>query len=519
MPLATGNRRMPAIAPVIAFMSTSQERHRRLVVRLITIVYWLLIFEGVLRKWIFPQWGRQLFFIRDPFVLLAYALVVTKRTRISGPIVFEIWGILGFAGLVSVVVHGVMGGGASPLLAAYGWRNYFLYMPLSFVIARYFHRRDLERIVKGTLVTAILMAGLVTAQITASKNAPINAGSGANPDDVYKPATTTGGVVRAAGTFTSDLALTAFVTSSLCMAIAVWVMPARLRPVRLPLLLTATASLVTCLGVSGSRGALLWAAAILCAAIAGLSVVGRDMQFKAIAAAVAIAAVGFAVIPVAFPHSTEAFVRRWDGAGMSESRAYGSGGVFARAVYEIIVFRTLIGDAPALGYGLGTAGNAAWILKTRGQIIPFYSHDQFNAAETDWGRNLLELGPVLGFSYILFRVTFVIWLAGRALKATRSSGNPFPWLFAVYVGALISYGEMTANGTLNGYAWVFAGFCMAATQSLCNNRAPRWQTGARKARPAPLLGCRPDYEANGPGRLAQVAEDVPRGTGRTVNGI
>jgi hypothetical protein len=486
MRLATGNRRMLAVAPVIASISTSQEQHRRLVVRLITIVYWLLIFEGVLRKWVFPQWGRQLFFIRDPFVLLAYALVITKRTRISGPIVFEIWGILGFAGLVSVVVHDIMGGGASPLLAAYGWRNYFLYMPLSFVMARYFHRRDLERIVKGTLVTAILMAGLVTGQIAASKNALINAGSGTNPDDVYKPSTTTGGVVRAAGTFTSDLGLTAFVTSSLCIAIAAWVMPARLRPVRLPLLLTATAALVTCLGVSGSRGALLWAGAIFCAAIAGLSVAGRHMQFKAIAAAVAIAAVGFAVIPVAFPHTTEAFVRRWDDVGVSESRAYGSGGVFARAVHEIVAFRTLIGDAPPLGYGLGTAGNAAWILKTRGQIIPFYSRDQFNAAETDWGRNLLELGPVLGFSYILFRVTFVIWLAGRALKATRSSGNPFPWLFAVYVGALISYGEMTANGTLNGYAWVFAGFCMAAAQNLCNRRVPGSQAGIRRPSSGPL---------------------------------
>jgi hypothetical protein len=482
MPLATRYRRMPAVAPEIASMSTSQEQHRRLVVRIITIVYWLLIFEGVLRKWVFPQWGRQLFFIRDPFVLLAYALVITKRTRISGPIVFEIWSILGFAGLVSVVVHGVMGGGASPTLAAYGWRNYFLYMPLSFVMARYFHRRDLERIVKGTLVMAILMAGLVTAQIGASKNALINAGSGTNPDDVYQASTTTGGVVRAAGTFTSDLGLTAFVTSSLCMAIAVWVMPARLRPVRLPLLLTATAALVTCLGVSGSRGALLWTGAIFCAAIAGLSVAGRHMEFKAIAAAVAIAAVGFAVIPVAFPRTTEAFARRWDGAGASETRAYGSGGVFARAVHEIVAFRSLSGDAPPLGYGLGSAGNAAWILKTRGQIIPlrFYSRDQFDAAETDWGRNLLELGPVLGFSYILFRVTFVIWLAGRALKATRSSGNPFPWLFAVYVGALISYGEMTANGTLNGFAWVFAGFCMAATQNLCNSRVPRSQAGMRK---------------------------------------
>ena len=92
--------------------------------------------------------------------------------------------------------------------------------------------------------------------------APINAGFGNSPDEVYKLQTTTGGVVRATGTFTSDLGLTAFLASTLAIGIAIWVMPAYSRPIRLPLLMAAMASLVTSLGVSGSRGALLWSGAI-----------------------------------------------------------------------------------------------------------------------------------------------------------------------------------------------------------------------------------------------------------------
>ena len=85
-------------------------------------------------------------------------------------------------------------------------------------------------------------------------------------------------------------------------------------------------------------------------------------------------------------------------------------------------------------------------------LVPFNSADQKNAAETDWGRNILELGPPLGFCFIFFRVAFMIWLAARALAAARASGDPTPWLLAVYVGALLPYGQVTANGTLNGYA-------------------------------------------------------------------
>src|SRR5262245_66481114 len=52
----------------------SRERARRRVVGLVLLVYLLLIFEGSLRKWLLPQLSLYIFFIRDPFVLIAYLL-------------------------------------------------------------------------------------------------------------------------------------------------------------------------------------------------------------------------------------------------------------------------------------------------------------------------------------------------------------------------------------------------------------------------------------------------------------
>lgn len=37
------------------------EKARRRMVQLIFLIYWLRIFEGALRKWVFPQYFRELF--------------------------------------------------------------------------------------------------------------------------------------------------------------------------------------------------------------------------------------------------------------------------------------------------------------------------------------------------------------------------------------------------------------------------------------------------------------------------
>ncbi len=42
-------------------------------------VYLLLIFEGAIRKWMFPSLAQVLFFVRDPFVLTAYVLALPAR--------------------------------------------------------------------------------------------------------------------------------------------------------------------------------------------------------------------------------------------------------------------------------------------------------------------------------------------------------------------------------------------------------------------------------------------------------
>ena len=55
--------------------------------RLIWLYFWLLMFEGALRKWV-PPLSAPLLVVRDPLVLLIYFHAVRcRRFPVDGPVV------------------------------------------------------------------------------------------------------------------------------------------------------------------------------------------------------------------------------------------------------------------------------------------------------------------------------------------------------------------------------------------------------------------------------------------------
>jgi hypothetical protein len=475
-------RSAPATNARFAFAAADWESHRRAVVLLIYCVYWLLIFEGVLRKWLFPQWARPLFFVRDPFVLCIYAVVLVRGIRLSRSHLLQAGLAFGCIGLALVGVHAGFNRNFQGVLLLYGWRNYFLILPLAFIIARYFEMKDIQLLAVRTLKLCIPMAALVFLQVKAPATAPINAGLGVGRE-LFFVNTSTSGVVRPPGTFTADLGMGAFVTSALTLAVGLWILPARSRPLRAVWLWAATAAIVACLALSGSRGALVWSAIVILGTTAGLSLVAPKANLKLVTVVALFVAVGASLAPILFPRSTQAFIMRWTNAGAAETAAYGSGGIFARVRHEIFLFHVLIPITPPGGYGLGSAGNAAWQMGTRNELVPFANQDQISAAETDWGRHILELGPIFGCCFIAFRIVFVISLFNRAFAASKRSGHALPLLLCFYVGPMLLQGQITGNGTVNGYGWVFVGLCLAASERVVNpGRALRFR---------PTVGRRP----------------------------
>ena len=110
-----------------------------------------------------------------------------------------------------------------------------------------------------------------------------------------------------------------------------------------------------------------------------------------------------------------------------------------------------------MGYGLGLGGNASTLLgATIAGAVPL------SIAETDWARHIVDLGPLFGLLFIALRVLLVGWLAGEAWRALRRGASVLPALLFGFASIELLYGQITGQGTVNAYAWLFAGFCVAA---------------------------------------------------------
>ncbi|MDP9004038.1 MAG: hypothetical protein M3N12_04530, partial [Verrucomicrobiota bacterium] len=71
--------------------------------RLIWLYFWLLIVEGALRKWVVPSLSNPILIIRDPVVLLIYALAIKGRVFPRNGWVLAIGAIGGLSFLVSFI--------------------------------------------------------------------------------------------------------------------------------------------------------------------------------------------------------------------------------------------------------------------------------------------------------------------------------------------------------------------------------------------------------------------------------
>jgi len=122
-------------------------------------------------------------------------------------------------------------------------------------------------------------------------------------------------------------------------------------------------------------------------------------------------------------------------------------------MYGFTDFIRLLGSTPLLGYGIGMGGNAGWmyIAKSGGSAAGL-------GAETDWARHMVDLGPILGMFFLVFRIGLVTAVARRVLL----SRNLLATLFFGYLVYELLIGQITGHGTINGYVWMFTGFTLAA---------------------------------------------------------
>jgi hypothetical protein len=208
---------------------------------------------------------------------------------------------------------------------------------------------------------------------------------------------------------------------------------------------------------------------VACAAASGLLMRRPALLMRASVLPVVLTAAFVTLFPIIFREGFDTLATRWQQAGEGEN------GVGGRVLGETLEFTWLMPGAPLMGYGLGLGGNAANILKASNTATVPYS-------ETDWAHQIVDLGPIFGILFVVYRVVFTVWLAAETVAGTRRTQNPLPAMLFGYVGIVLLQGQITGNGVEHGFCWLYVGFCMAA----CRMAGGPERIATEKTQPFPV---------------------------------
>lgn len=444
---------LPATAPAVM-----QEHGRRQVVILTFVMFWMLIFEGSIRKWLAPEYSRYLYFMRDPVALYTYFAAWRAGLFRNPPVFMSLGMLLAGVALLFAVVDLVRGDRQyTVILAVYGLRNYFLYMPLAFLIGRSFGEQDLRRMARHSMVAMIIAAPIAYLQYESPATAPINVGTAADPDAQFDNLQSGSGRVRPGGTFTSVTGMTHLTASTVAWLLWAWTTGRRPRPVKNWLLAAGATATALALAVSGSRTTFIHTGlvVVVCAG-ATLLLRGAAARARSFLVPLAIGIAFIAAFVTVFPDAYQTFMQRWTAAAVSETQTFQLGWI-GRALFGFYDFLRLMNSTPMLGYGVGMAGNGAV-----NSGVTLFGESVLGIAEEDWTRNVVELGPAVAVLFILYRVSFGIWLGVRSLRATLAANDAMPLLLFTYCAVSLVRGQITGHGLINGFGWLYVGLCLAA---------------------------------------------------------
>ncbi len=412
----------------------------------IWLYLFLLIFEGALRKWLFPQLASPLLLAREPIVIWLIVVGLYKGWLGSG-YVKGIMAVSTLSLLLSLLFcHNNL------YVGLYGWRIYFFHIPFIFVMARVLDRGDILMMGRVLVAISIPMTALATIQFYSPQSAWVNVGVGgegsagfSGAEGYFRPPGTfsfTSGYVLFQGVIGCLLAFYMFANSSLKA-------PYKIEATTLYFALGAY---MVSIPVSISRThffqSIIFIIFVTIVAIVKSRYKGRFICFALIVATTFVVAGALGLMD----ESITAFSTRLEEANKIEG---GIEGVIAGR-YLGGLFGSLFNfDTPPLGYGMGIATNVG--AKMVGADIYTY----FNG-ENEWSRTLGECGVVLGWIIIAIRIAIALTLfrfSWQQMMAREES--LLPWFLSASMLLSLPQGQMGVPTNL-GFCIFTAGATFAA---------------------------------------------------------
>lgn len=436
--------------------------------KLLWIYFWLLIFEGALRRWFIPQLSTPLIFVREPVAIYVLWLALPTLLRRK----WSYWLLFIFPFVFISTIFALLFAHADPIIAFVGFRTYLIQIPLMFVFGLVFTIRDVIQFAKMLLILSIPMTILFVIQSSLPSTHILNVGPGgvgtsvfAGVKDNFRP--------PAIFTFINQVAFYYTVTCSSFFVLAF--SPLKFKYKKLLLSLSAI-SLLVALPFSISRTMLLGYATVV-----SLTVLSLFLSKQYISRLFRYSFIGIFIITLSFSFpavqdATTVFNTRLDNASITESNLYEAnaqlGPLFRIIRYLERPFKN-VEEYPLFGHGIGIGTQAAsTLLRNPNSTNAYYVLNQskfsstgFLIGESSWDTTVGEMG-VLGYFILLWRSLFALYVFMQAFKCSLR-GNIYPLIFYGSVFHSFFWGWWGQASTLG-----FIVFSMGLTLSSMNTSYP-----------------------------------------------
>lgn len=401
--------------------------------------FFLLIFEGALRKWVLPGLATPLLVVRDPLAVWILYSVWQKGRLPKSPYLTGMFVL----GLLSIVTAMLFGHGSLPV-AIFGARILLIQFPLIFAIGRVFDQEDVIEMGKVLLWISLPMAVLIAMQFYSPQNAWVNRGVGGDAQGAGFSGAM--GFFRPPGTFSFTSGNSLFFALVACFVVYFWLNP----KVNKVILVMASGAVIAAIPLSISRTLFFSIGISVFFAVVATLMNGKNAA-KMIGAGIVIFIALTILSQVSFfQTATQAFTDRFTNANDTEGGLKGTLG--DRYIGGMVTAIRTSTEQPFFGYGVGMGTNVGSMLLTGDR--------KFLISEEEWGRVLGELGTIMGLSMIFIRVGLSIKLLLRGYNRMLA-GDLLPWMLLSFGLLVIPQGQW-AQPTNLGFATLIGGLIIAS---------------------------------------------------------
>jgi hypothetical protein len=410
--------------------------------------FWLLIFEGALRKWVVPGLSDPLLLARDPICIAAIALGWPYLMHgVNQVCILTLYSIAGAA-----MVLAMLFGHKDWFTALFGARIILLHFPLIFLFGAVFTSDDAWKFAKALLLISIPMTVLIAFQFSLPQDHLINIAPGGEGSAGFAGALDK---FRPPGTFSFTSGLSNLYGLA-AAAFAGWITSGP-RPLPKWIWLSAVA-LIFALPLSISRTMLFSYALVVAMTAFACLLAGKAVKNFLLGFAIVVIIAASLSQTALFNEAQEAFSYRWQDATETEGGHRGVVGVLdVRVLGAFKDGYDLANQSPLFGQGIGMGTNVG-AMRLKGAM-------EFLVAESEWGLIMGELGVFLGGLYISFRVFIAIYLLILAFK-NAFKGDTLPLILSAFVFPSLILGQ-TFQPTSLGFIIFGAGLMYAS----CNSAA------------------------------------------------